>query len=412
MDKESQLHTTKGYPGPEEKERFFNELIINNSRSMVSIINREYIYEKVNKPFRDAHKGIIKKFTGRSLIDVWGKEVFKNVIKEKIDLCFTGKTVRYEASFNTPGKGERNYEVIFRPVKNKKGEITHLMAETFDVTDLRQSESKTSDLEAVFRERELFFKKRLQQARNLEMIGVMAGGIAHDFNNILATISGYTEMLRDDLSENQQDHDKADKILAAVAKARSLINQILAFSGQFAQEKVKVSVNEVIEDAFGFMKTSIPTSVNVIMDLGDFTGSVFADPIQLFRIFINLFTNALQAMEGKKGKLMVSTGLAEGDELKEKSGRKKTAQKYVTIRFRDNGIGMDQSVLSRIFEPFYTTREVGKGTGLGLSVVYGIISEMEGEIFVSSEINKGTLFEIYLPVRQRKQIKHDKSVQK
>ena len=238
MDKESQLHTTKGYPGPEEKERFFNELIINNSRSMVSIINREYIYEKVNKPFRDAHKGIIKKFAGRSLIDVWGKEVFKNVIKEKIDLCFTGKTVRYEASFNTPGKGERNYEVIFRPVKNKKGEITHLMAETFDVTDLRQSESKTSDLEAVFRERELFFKKRLQQARNLEMIGVMAGGIAHDFNNILATISGYTEMLRDDLSENQQDHDKADKILAAVAKARSLINQILAFSGQFAQEKV------------------------------------------------------------------------------------------------------------------------------------------------------------------------------
>jgi signal transduction histidine kinase len=364
LDKESQTHSIKSYSDPEEKERLFNELIINNSRSMVSIINREYIYEKVNKPFRDAHKGIIKKFTGRSLIDVWGKEVFKNVIKEKIDICFTGKIVRYEASFNTPGKGERIYEVIFRPVKNRNGEITHLMAETFDVTDLRQSESKTSELEAIFRERELFFKKRLQQARNLEMIGVMAGGIAHDFNNILATISGYAEMLRDDLSENQQDHDKADKILAAVAKARSLINQMLAFSGQLAQEKVKVSVNEVIEDAFGFMKTSIPTSVNVIMELGDFTGNVFADPIQLFRIFINLFTNALQAMEGKNGQLIVSTGLAEGEELREKSGRKKTAQKYVAIRFRDTGIGMDQSVLPRIFEPFYTTKEVGKGTGL------------------------------------------------
>jgi signal transduction histidine kinase len=412
LQKVSKPQSVKSITSPEDMERLFNELIIDNSRSMVSIINRNYVYEKVNKPFTEAHRGKIKKFTGKSLSDVWGIEAFENVIKEKIDLCFTGKRVMYEASFNTPGKGDRNYEVIFRPVKNKSGEVTHLMAETYDVTELRKSESKSSELEAVFRERELFFEDRLQHARNLEMIGVMAGGIAHDFNNILATISGYTEMLRDDLSENQQDHDKADKILAAVSKARSLVNQILAFSGQLSQEKVNVDVNEVLDDAYHFMKTSIPTSVNVIMDHGDFTETLFADPIQLFRIFINLFTNALQAMEGKKGRLTISTSLTNGEEVSEKSGRKNPAPKYVAISFRDTGVGMDKNVMARIFEPFYTTKEIGKGTGLGLSVVYGIVTEMEGEILVNSEINKGSVFKIYLPVRQRHQADADRSVQK
>jgi len=412
LQKVSKPQGVKSNPGPEDMERLFNELIINNSRSMVSIINRNYVYEKVNKPFTEAHKGRIKKFTGKSLSDVWGDKAFKNVIKEKIDLCFTGKRVRYEASFNTPGQGERNYEVIFRPVKNRSGEVTHLMAETFDVTNLRRSESKASELEAVFRERELFFEDRLQHARNLEMIGVMAGGIAHDFNNILATISGYTEMLRDDLSENQQDHDKADKILFAVGKARSLVNQILAFSGQLDQEKVNVDVNEVLDDAFGFMKTSVPTSVNVILEPGDFTETLFADPIQLFRIFINLFTNALQAMEGKKGRLTISTSLADGEEVREKSGRKNPVPKYIAISVRDTGIGMDKNVMTRIFEPFYTTKEIGKGTGLGLSVVYGIVTQMEGEILVNSEINKGSLFKIYLPVRQRGQANSERTGRK
>jgi signal transduction histidine kinase len=385
---------------PEEKERLFNELIIDNSRSMVSIINRDYIYEKVNKPFREAHKGIIKSFVGRSLSDVWGSEVFENIIKKKIDDCFTGKTVKYEASFNTPDKGERNYEVIFRPVKNDKGTVTHLMAETFDVTELRQSELKSSELENVFREKENFYENRLQQAQRLEMIGVMAGGIAHDFNNILATISGYAEMLRDDLTDNQPDHEKSVKILAAVGKARSLINQILAFSGQLPQEKMQVNVNEVINEAFVFMKTSIPTTVRSILDLQEFNETVFADPLQLFRIFINLFSNAIQAMEGRGGTLSIVTGLAKGDDIKLKSKRELTAKKYVVITIKDTGTGIDDTVLPRIFDPFFTTKEVGRGTGLGLSVVYGIITEMEGQIFVSSEVNKGTVFEIYLPVKQ------------
>src|SRR5512139_2826772 len=114
---------------------------------MVSIINRDYIYEKVNKPFCSAHKGTAGSIIGKSLTDVWGKQTFKERIKNKLDLCFKGRTVRYEASFNTPKTGKRYYEVVFRPIKAENGEITHLMAETFDVTSLKQSRKTANELQ-------------------------------------------------------------------------------------------------------------------------------------------------------------------------------------------------------------------------------------------------------------------------
>ncbi len=381
-----------------DKERFFSEHIIDNSRSMVSIINRNYVYEKVNKPFSRAHKGLIKSFIGKSLFDVWGAEVFHSKIKNKVDLCFTGKTVRYEASFNTPKSGNRYFEVVFRPIKTSGGKVSHLMAETFDVTDLRKSQKTASDLRKEARKREIDFQNRLLQAQRLETIGVLAGGIAHDFNNILATISGYAEMLRDDLLNDPFNQEKTDRILSSVSRARSLTNQILTFSRQVGLEKSEVNVNDILKETLIFLTTTTPPGIIVDTDLAELELHVFADPAQLFRVFLNLMTNGIQSMEQKGGTLTVASRLIDSKSVRSDIKKDPVANEYVLVTIKDTGIGMDNSILPRIFEPFYTLKEVGKGTGLGLSVVYGIVSEMDGEIFVSSKLKEGSVFEVYLPV--------------
>jgi signal transduction histidine kinase/PAS domain-containing protein/CheY-like chemotaxis protein len=487
------------------KEKVISDHIINNSRSMISIINRDYIYEKVNTTFCSAHKAVIDAIVGKSLSDVWGYDSFKNTIKSNIDLCLSGETIRYEASFNLPQLGERYFEVVFRPLKDDSGEITHLLVETIDINDLKISKKATIKKEEEFREfesnlpigflrcdpegkilhanrsfmsimecdedsmgknmnlkdfyqeeglfetqysqllasssktfgrlylknckgvdvpcritgflalneegtvsfinflvedssREMMLENRLLQAQKLETIGSLAGGIAHDFNTILATISGYSEMLQEDLPESSALSDKVGKIQGAVMKARSITNQILTFSRQVEQEKIPTSVSEVLKETIGFIKSSIPLEITVKSYIPKIEANVLADPTQLFRVFLNLMTNAIQSMEKEGGTLFVSLEIVDGKLLQHKLNKDIVADEYVLITFRDTGYGMDPSLKSRIFEPFFTTREVGKGTGLGLSVVHGIVSEMEGEILISSKKDEGSVFDIYLPV--------------
>ena len=375
-----------------EKDIF--DQIINHSRSMISVINREYVYEKVNSTFCREHEILKNSIVGKSLSDVWGDDIFRSHIKNKIDLCFSGETVRYEASFNTPRQGERYYEVVFQPLNAANGGITHLMAETFDIHELRLSRQEALDRAS----RELMLENRLLQAQKLETIGALAGGIAHDFNNILATISGYSEILQEDLPKNSSLSENVSKIQGAVQKAQSIINQILTFSRHVEQEKIQVNVAEVLKETIGFIRSSNPANIVIKNRIPNGNENVLADPTQLFRVFLNLMTNACQAMEEKGGTLSVSLSVVEGEHVQHELTRDIVADEYILISFADTGKGMESSILERIFEPFFTTREVGKGTGLGLSVIHGIITEMEGEILVSSRKDKGSVFCVYLPV--------------
>jgi CheY-like chemotaxis protein len=241
-------------------------------------------------------------------------------------------------------------------------------------------------------------ENRLLQAQKLETIGALAGGIAHDFNNILATISGYSELLQNDLPKSSSFAGNVAKIQIAVSKARSLTNQILTFSRQMEQEKVLVNVYEVLKETIGFVRSAAPSNIRIRSTIRVKDAPVFADPTQLFRVFLNLMTNALQSMEELEGTISVTLATVKGKKIQKDLNKDIVADEYVLVTIRDMGKGMDPSLLRRIFEPFFTTREVGKGSGLGLSVVYGIVSEMGGEILVSSKVNEGSVFYIYLPV--------------
>jgi PAS domain S-box-containing protein len=259
--------------------------------------------------------------------------------------------------------------------------------------------------------RELMLENRRLQAQKLETIGALAGGIAHDFNNILATISGYSEMLQDDISSDSALSEKVTRIQGAVTKAKYITNQILTFSRHVEQEKIPVSVEEVLKETIGFINSSIPSNIVVNSSGQKNKAIVFADPTQLFRVFLNLMTNAIQSMEEDGGTISVRLTVVEGKLLKHELNKDIVADEYALITFKDKGKGMDQSLLTRIFEPFFTTREVGKGTGLGLSVVHGIISELEGEILVSNKQQVGTTFFVYLPICKtfmEKSVQNDK----
>ncbi|MBK7710293.1 MAG: hypothetical protein IPJ37_04600 [Bacteroidales bacterium] len=173
---------------------------------------------------------------------------------------------------------------------------------------------------------------------------------------------------------------------------------MLTFSRHIEQEKIQVNVAEVLKETIGFLKSSVPDDILIKTRMSDKDANVLADPTQLFRVFLNLMTNAIQSMEEKGGMLSVSMVVMEGKLVQHELNRDIVADEYIFLTFTDTGKGMEPSVLKRILEPFYTTREVGKGTGLGLSVIHGIINEMEGEILVSSGKEKGSTFYLYLPV--------------
>jgi CheY-like chemotaxis protein len=205
-------------------------------------------------------------------------------------------------------------------------------------------------------------------------------------------------MLLDEVPKSTPSAEKVAKILTAITKARLLTDQILTFSRQVNQEKIPVGVAEVLKETIGFVKSAKPVNIDIKEDIANTDVHLHADPTQLFRVFLNLITNAFQSMEEKGGSVFVKLAVVDGNLVRHDLNKSIIADEYALVTIEDTGEGMDQSVMERIFEPYFTTRETGKGTGLGLSVVHGIISEMEGEILISSKKNKGSVFSVYLPV--------------
>jgi signal transduction histidine kinase len=262
--------------------------------------------------------------------------------------------------------------------------------------NLRSSQQVVNDMEEELKSLE----NRLLEAEKLETIGTVAGGLAHDFNNILATISGYSEMLLSELPKSTPPAEKVSRIIDAVTKARLLTDKILTIGKKEEQEKIPVNVFDILCETIGFVRSAKPDNISIDEEILKTDIHIYADPTQLFRVFLNLMINAIQSMDKNGGTLTVKMVVVDGDLLRHDLNKSNVADEYVLISFEDTGEGIDPSVVDRIFEPHFTTRQPGRGRGLGLSVVHGIISEIEGEITVSSKMNKGSLFSVYLPVRR------------
>jgi len=243
-------------------------------------------------------------------------------------------------------------------------------------------------------------RKRLEQqllwAQKMETVGRLAGGVAHDFNNMLTTITGYGELGMMRLHPSDRMHSDLQEILKASQKAAKLTQQLLAFSRrQIIMPKV-INPNDILLDIDKMLRRLIGEDIELLTLLADDLGRVKVDPGQLEQVIVNLAVNARDAMP-QGGKLTLETANVTLDEGYVSRHIAVTPGDYVILAASDTGVGMTEEVKEYLFEPFFTTKEVGKGTGLGLATCYGIVKQYGGNIWVYTELGKGSTFKIYLP---------------
>jgi len=478
-------------------EKLSNEILtflLDDSESMISIIDSELRYVNVNKSFCRYFHMRKDELIGKSPSELWGENTYREKIRKNIERSLKGEKIQYRAFFDIAGSSGKFYEVTYLPFKSPSRQISYTIIETKDIssevrsenkhsgehvnydfmdkylpfgiftcnregmiieandtffnilevdreqrdklnfTDLMQSDQRFSEhirsgkigeaatfgqmqivtqggrelyvrisshirgdnQNATFIDgaleditREVILERRLYQSHRLETLGTLTGGVAHDFNTILTTILGYSEMTMEEVDNDSKVYEYMIRLRSAVNKAGSIIDQMLVFSKQLDQHVVALEVDTIIKEAVEFMKSSVPDNVTLRTEYKKIDGLVYADPTQLFRVFLNIMTNALHAMEGTGGTMKVSLSESSSDN-----------NKFADVAIADSGTGIDPSIIDRIFEPFFTTKEVNKGTGMGLSVSHGIITGIGGEINVQSNPGKGSVFTLRMPLKK------------
>ncbi len=256
---------------------------------------------------------------------------------------------------------------------------------------------KEIEIRKKFERERADLEKQLFQLQKMKTIGTLAGGIAHDFNNILTPILGYTDMALEELPVESNLRFDLEQINNAAVRGKDLVQQILTFSREVDFNKKPVQIQPIVAEVLNLLKSTSPPSVKIKQKLDPGIGTVLADPTHIHQIVMNLCTNANQAMLESGGILDVRL---EAIKLTHRSDSRLSNLKkgdYIRLQISDTGHGMDMETKERIFEPFFTRKEVGSGSGLGLSVVHGIINNYGGAILVDSSPGKGTTFSIYLP---------------
>lgn len=255
-----------------------------------------------------------------------------------------------------------------------------------DISEIKQAEEEQSRL-----------REQLERVSKLESIGKLAGGIAHDFNNILTVISGYGQLLNKELKGDDPFKAYVEKIVTSADRAAQLTQGLLAFGRKQISDQKPVEINELMKSSECLMRRLLGEDIELTISLTDKKCIVMADSGQIEQVMMNLATNARDAMP-HGGEIIIHTNIIELDNEYRKTHGYGETGKYVLLSFSDTGEGMDEETRKRIFEPYFTTKDVGKGTGLGLSIVYGIVKQHNGYINAYSEPGKGTSFKIYLPL--------------
>ncbi len=243
---------------------------------------------------------------------------------------------------------------------------------------------------------------QLRQAQKMESIGTLAGGIAHDFNNILGIILGNAELTKITIPSENEVNEYIDEIRIACMRAKKMVEQILVFSRKNEQKFLPVSVNKVIHEACRLIRSTIPSTISISLDIPDNDERIIGDATQISQVMINLCANSAHAMREAGGILEITvTGFESGDSMYSHyydlpEGR------YIEIKVADNGHGINPGIKERIFDPYFTTKEVGEGSGMGLAVVHGIVSAHNGYIFVDSTPDKGTTIGMAFPAVDEK----------
>lgn len=318
-------------------------------------------------------------------------------------------------SEDLPRQKERFKKVLSGPIGpdeyrllSKSGEIRWVHTSSMPILEENQTIGLRGVLSDITESKRLEFQ--LQQARKMESFGTLAGGIAHDFNNILGIIIGNTELAMDDLPKWNPAYLNLEEVLKASSRAKDVVRQLLSFTRRTNLEKKPVNIGLIIQESLKLLRASIPTSIELRQNIPKDINTILANSTQINQILINLSTNAHHAMP-YGGILEISLKNVALDEEKAAQYPDLTPGQYVNLKVSDTGQGISAKEMHRIFDPYFTTKDIGKGSGMGLSVVHGIVKSHEGSISVESQYGQGTTFSIFFPVVEKQAVMETETVE-
>jgi len=276
----------------------------------------------------------------------------------------------------------------------KPFEPNELLIRVENISKQKQLQAEHHRIEGQKKQLEM----ELYQSQKMEAIGTLAGGIAHDFNNILSIILGNSELALDSLDEHTPIRQNLEQIFEAGNRAKEITYQLLSFCRKGDSKRLPLNLNSVVGKSLKLMRASLPSNIEIHHNLLDEDHTVLGDATQIHQILINLCTNASHAMEGQGGRIDVSLKNVriQSSQINQFNGL--APGNYIKLEVTDTGRGIDPQIMDQIFDPYFTTKEVGKGTGMGLSLVQGIVKNHGGDISVASELDQYTTVTILLPI--------------
>ncbi|MCG8615813.1 MAG: PAS domain S-box protein [Desulfobacterales bacterium] len=299
----------------------------------------------------------------------------------------TGQPGRHDPGYTASGMAELSETVFILP--NGDQRIAVMSSVPID-------DEKAIDIARdVTKER--IMERQMRQTQKMEAIGRLAGGIAHDFNNILSGISGYAQLAKTSVETPRKVSRHIDEVLKGAKRASELIQHILTFSRQTEYERQSIPVDAEINSALKLLRATIPANIDIVTRI-ESGANINADPVRIHQLIMNLSTNAYHAMEDTGGILEVSLTHTQVSQPTRFGHKLQSPGAYLQLTVSDTGCGMDKETVEKIFEPYFTTKQMGRGTGLGLSLVQAIVEEHEGFMKVTSTPGEGTCFSIYFPV--------------
>ncbi|MFA4829584.1 MAG: PAS domain S-box protein [Thermodesulfovibrionales bacterium] len=354
--------------------------LFENANDGIMIMDRNGIILNVNQKACDMHGFDRKALIGVN-IELLEREENVQLFRERMERILNDEALMFETKHYRKDGSKVSLEISSKAIEVEG----HVLIQSFhrDITEKKK------------------LQEHLFQSQKMESVGTLAGGIAHDFNNVLTGILGQVELMRMTDGLEEKTIKRLNIIESAARRVSVTISKLLGFARRRSYEILPFDINEVIKDTVKLLEKVVDKKINIRLELGDNIPLIECDVNQMEQVIMNLIVNARDAMPDG-GVILIKTGYVNTEKRMPEIPPYINPGEYILLRVSDSGCGMPEDIIDKIFEPFFTTKDYGKGTGLGLFMVYGIIKDHGGYLSVKSKINKGSVFDIYMPVSNKK----------
>lgn len=352
------------------------ERIVSTSQDLMALINGDYVYEAVNDSFLAAHLKQREEVVGRTVSEIRGEAYFRQHIKDRIDLAFSGQTVRFQSVFDFAGLGQKTMDVTYFPMFDDKGGVEGVVVNARDITETRKLE------------------ERLMQSQKIEAIGTLAGGVAHEINNPINGIMNYAQLILDGTKPEDPVCELAREILHETERVAGIVRNLLTFARHEKQSHSPARLCDIVSSVLSLIQAVMRhDQISLELNIPENLPMIKCRSQQIQQVLMNLMTNGRDALNERYAGYSPDKKLRVSARVIHKQDRH-----FIRTTVEDGGNGIPLEIQSRIFDPFFTTKPKEIGTGLGLSISYGIVRDHGGELRVESEPGMNTRFHMDLPV--------------